>query len=416
MEKPALFGGEPALSTPLPLFDVSLGEEEARNVLEVLKSRKLVFTHGNWAKEFGKLVQEYLGSSNIVMANNGTSTIHMALIALGIGPGDEVICSPLGWISSGTPTLYQNAIPIYADTDSRYGFIDPLDIEKKITQRTRAICVVHTWGLPIDLDPILEIGERHNIPIIEDAAEGFGGTYKHKKIGTIGTFGSFSTVWNKVITTGEGGFLVSQDEELAEKARQYGNFAKVPGRGDYFSGLGYNYRMTELMGALGCAQIKRIDELVKKRRANAAYLTKQLDSLNIEGIITPKEPKWGNGSGTKGVFWKYTIIIERDKFTATRDEILKAIQAEGILSAAPVVPDNLQPFFLEKRVYGMTKCPWECKYYESPQELDYSRMCPTAKTYSDQIIWLTGCSPNLTSNDLDAITCAVEKVANWYQV
>ncbi|MFW9777645.1 MAG: DegT/DnrJ/EryC1/StrS family aminotransferase [Candidatus Heimdallarchaeota archaeon] len=415
MDKPAIQGGKPVRSSPLPLFDVSLGDEEIDNVLDVLKSRKLVSTHGNWANEFGKLVKEYLGSKYIVMANNGTSTIHLALIALGVGPGDEVICSPLGWISSGTPVLYQNAIPIYADTDSQYGFIDPIDIEKKITHRTKAICVVHTWGLPADLDPILEIGEKHGIPVIEDAAEALGGTYKNKKIGTMGTFGSFSTVWNKIITTGEGGFLISENEELIEKARRFGNFAKVPGRGDYFSGLGYNYRMTELMGALGFAQIKRIDELVTKRRKNAAYLTKQLDSLNIEGLITPKEPKWGNNSGTKGVYWKYTVILEPDKFFTSRDQILKAIQAEGVLSAGPVEPDNLQPFYLKKEVYGRTKCPWECKYADVPQDIDYANMCPTAKVYSDKIIWLTGCSPNLTQNDLDSIVDAVEKVAKWYQ-
>ncbi|MFX0184676.1 MAG: DegT/DnrJ/EryC1/StrS family aminotransferase, partial [Candidatus Hodarchaeota archaeon] len=302
MEKPAILGGVPTREEALPLFNVNLGDEEADNVLQVLKSRNLVQTHGIWANKFGDLVKDYLGSNHVVVANNGTSTIHLAMIALGIGPGDEVICSPLGWISSGTPSLYQNAIPIYADTDSVYGFINPEDIENKISPRTKAISVVHTWGLPVDMDPILEIGEQHNIPIIEDAAEALGGTYKKRKLGTLGAFGSFSTVWNKIITTGEGGFLVTDEEGLAEKAAHYANFAKVHGKGDYFDGLGYNYRMTELMGALGVAQIKRIDELILKRRKNAEYLTKHIDSLKIDGLITPKEPKWGTG-----VWWKYTL-------------------------------------------------------------------------------------------------------------
>jgi perosamine synthetase len=409
LEKPAILGGVPTRKEALPLFNVYLGEEEANNVIQVLKSRNLVQTHGVWANKFRDLIKDYLESKHVIVANNGTSTIHLAMIALGIGPGDEVICSPLGWISSGTPSLYQNAIPIYADTDATYGFIDPEDIERKITSRTKAISIVHTWGLPVDLDPILEIGEKHNIPIIEDAAEALGGTYKNKKLGTLGTFGSFSTVWNKIITTGEGGFLVTDEEGIAKMAAHYANFAKVPGKGDYFDGLGYNYRMTEFMGALGVAQIKRIDELISKRRKNAEYLTKHLDSLNIEGLITPKEPTWGTG-----VWWKYTILLDPIKFKISRNQILEAIQSEGILSSAPVVPDNLQPLFADRQVYSKTSCPWDCKYYKRSTTIDYSTMCPTAKTYADQAIWLTGCSPNLTIDDLNSIISAVEKVTRWY--
>ena len=411
VEKIALHGGKPIRTAPLPLFEVNLGEEESKNVLEVLKSRKLVQTHGTWANQFGELIKSYLGSNYIVLANNGTSTIHLSLIALGVGPGDEVICSPLGWISSGTPSLYQNAIPIYADVDPKFGFIDPADIEKKITPRTKAISVVHTWGLPVDMDPILEIGEKYNIPVIEDAAEALGATYKNRKIGTLGIFGSFSTVWNKIITTGEGGFLVSDDELLAAKAKHYGNFAKVPGKGDYFDGLGYNYRMTELMGALGVGQIKRVDLHVDQRRKNAEYLSNQLESLNINGLEIPEEPKYG-----RGVWWKYTILLELDQFKGSRNDIVKAIRAEGIISDAPVLPDNLQPFYKYQQVYGTTKCPWECNYYSGPKNIDYSKMCPEAVRYSDRAIWLTGCSPGLEQEDLDSIISAVEKVLKWYQI
>jgi dTDP-4-amino-4,6-dideoxygalactose transaminase len=411
LEKLAILGGVPTRKEALPLFNVDLGDEEADNVLQVLKSRNLVQTHGIWANRFRDLVKDYLGSNHVVVANNGTSTIHLAMIALGIGPGDEVICSPLGWISSGTPSLYQNAIPIYADTDSIHGFIDSEDIEKKISSRTKAISVVHTWGLPVDLDPILEIGEQHDILIIEDAAEALGGTYKNRKLGTLGAFGSFSTVWNKIITTGEGGFLVTDEEDLAKKAAHYANFAKVPGKGDYFDGLGYNYRMTELMGALGVAQIKRINELVIKRRENAEYLTKHLDSLNIDGLITPKEPKWGTG-----VWWKYTLLLDLAKFKVSRNQILEALRAEGILSAAPVVPDNLQPLFSNKQIYNKTNCPWDCKYYKGPDVIDYATMCPSAKAYAERAIWLTGCSPNLTNDDLNSLISAVEKVTKWYHI
>ncbi|NHJ01551.1 MAG: DegT/DnrJ/EryC1/StrS family aminotransferase [Candidatus Heimdallarchaeota archaeon] len=411
MEKLALHGGVPVRKDPLPLFEVNLGEEESKNVLEVLKSRKLVQTHGIWANKFGEMIKDYLGSKYIVLANNGTSTMHLSLIALDIGPGDEVICSPLGWISSGTPSLYQNAIPIYADVDPEFGFINPEDVRKKITSRTKAISVVHTWGLPADLDPILEIGEQYNIPIVEDAAEALGASYKNCKVGTLGIFGSFSTVWNKIITTGEGGFLVSDDQFLADKAKHYGNFAKVPGKGDYFDGLGYNYRMTELMGALGVGQVKRIENNISIRRENAAFLSKQLESLEIDGLQIPKEPNYG-----KGVWWKYTLLLELKQFCASRDEIVKAIRSEGILCDAPVLPDNLQPFYQNHQIYGTTKCPWDCHYYTGLSLVDYSKMCPEAANYSDRAIWLTGCSPSLNRNDLDSIIHAVEKVLKWYKI
>ncbi|MHA1226100.1 MAG: DegT/DnrJ/EryC1/StrS family aminotransferase [Candidatus Hodarchaeales archaeon] len=410
MEKLAIYGGEPVRETKLPLFEVDIRDEEAKNVLEVLKSRDLVQTHGRFANEFGQLIKDYLDSNYVILANNGTSTIHLALIAIGIQPGDEVICSPMGWISSGTPVLYQNAIPIYADVDPVFGFIDIEDVRKKITPSTRAISIVHTWGLPIDLDPFLELAEEKDLYIIEDAAEGLGATYKTKKIGTLGTFGSFSTVWNKIITTGEGGFLVTDDENLAEKAYHYSNFAKVQGKGDYFDGLGYNYRMTELMGALGVAQIKRVDELIEKRRNNANYLIKELNELDIEGLQVPHDPEWG-----KGVWWKFTILLDLEKFTASRDKILEAIRAEGILSSAPIVPDNLQPLYQRKQVYGNTQCPWVCNYYYRGQEIDYSKMCPNAEVYAKRAIWLIGCSPRLSHEDLESIVRAVEKVLTYFQ-
>ncbi|MHA1971842.1 MAG: DegT/DnrJ/EryC1/StrS family aminotransferase [Candidatus Hodarchaeales archaeon] len=409
MQKLAIFGGEPVRQIKLPLFDPDIRKEEIENVITVLKSRNLVQTHGKWANKFAELIKDYLGVDNVIAANNGTSTIHLALIALGIQPGDEVICSPLGWISSGTPVLYQNAIPIYADVDPEFAFIDIEDVKKKITSRTKAISIVHTWGLPVDMDPFIELAEEKDLKIIEDAAEGFGATYKGKKIGTLGTFGSFSTVWNKIITTGEGGFLVTNDESLAEKARHYSNFAKITGKGDVFDGLGYNYRMTELMGALGVAQIGRVDELIRKRREIASYLTKRLGELSIEGLQLPRNPDWG-----QGVFWKFTILLDLESFSVARNKIIEALRHEGIMCSGPAIPDNLQPLYINRQVYGVTHCPWNCKYYTGPKEIDYSKMCPTAEQYAKRAIWLSGCSTRLTTDDLDSIALAVEKVLTYF--
>ncbi|MHA1226358.1 MAG: DegT/DnrJ/EryC1/StrS family aminotransferase [Candidatus Hodarchaeales archaeon] len=409
MTKLAIFGAEPVRKTRLPLFDVDVRKEEVENVTEVLKSRNLVQTHGKWANKFSELIRDYLKVKNVIVANNGTSTIHLALIAIGIQPGDEVICSPLGWISSATPVLFQNAIPIYADVDPEFGFIDIEDVKKKITPRTKAISIVHTWGLPVDMDPFLELAEEKDLKIIEDAAEGFGATYKGKKIGTLGDFGSFSTVWNKIITTGEGGFLVTDDDSLAEKARHYSNFAKITGKGDVFDGLGYNYRMTELMGAVGVAQIKRVDELIEKRRHIVKYLIKRLSELNIEGLQVPKDPGWG-----EGVFWKFTILLDLNSFSVSRNKILEALRYEGIMSDGPAIPDNLQPLYINKQVYGVTHCPWNCRYYTGSQEIDYSKMCPKAEEYAKRAIWLTGCSTRLTNEDLDSIVVAIRKVLSYF--
>ncbi|MFX0183456.1 MAG: hypothetical protein ACFE95_10280, partial [Candidatus Hodarchaeota archaeon] len=134
-------------------------------------------------------------------------------------------------------------------------------------------------------------------------------------------------------------------------------------------------------------------------------------SLKIDGLITPKEPKWGTG-----VWWKYTLLFDPAKFKVSRNQILEALRAEGILSAAPVVPDNLQPLFSSKKIYGNTNCPWDCKYYKSSEVMDYSTMCPSAKAYAERAIWLTGCSPNLTDDDLNSLISAVEKVTKWYHI
>ena len=408
-ERLALEGGIPVRKEVIPIHVPAIGEEEINEVVKVLRSRILVRTYGEETLTFERELARYFGVKHAIATNTGTSALHAALAALGIGPGDEVIVSPIGFITATTCVLYQNAIPVFADVDPDTGMMDPDDVKRKVTDRTKAVIPIHLAGHPADLDPIREVAEEKGIFLVEDAAQAIGAEYKGRRVGTIGDVGCFSLHQSKVITTGEGGFVLTNDDELAEKIFSIANFGRPVNEPHAYRYvyMGYNYRMSEVAAAIGLMQLRKIDQFIKKRRENAEYLTKELSDLDGDGITITKEPPWG-----RSVWWLYTVRLE-DSLKVDRKTFVFALWAEGIASGYFDVPDNLQEFYLKKSVYGETKCPFECPLYGRP--IDYGKMCPNAEKVIERYVAISGCSPTLSRKDLDDIVAATRKVVRAFK-
>lgn len=299
MEKLAIDGGTPIRSkSPIVETDY-FTDEELDAVVNVMKSTRI--RRGAVTLEYEKLIAEKLNVKHVIAVSSGTTTLHIALAALGIGPGDEVIVTPYTFIASDTCVLEQNAIPIFADIDPVTLTLDPVDVERKVTKRTKAIIPVSISGTPINIEPIMDIAAKHNLFVIEDSAQSLGakyhGRYEGKYVGTVGHIGSFSTVTGKIISTGEGGFVVTDDDELFERMWGYQDFGRKKSQGPaskYHWGLPCtNYRITEFQSAIGIQQINRLDYINKKRTENAHYLNEKLKDL--PGITLPPEVPFGKG-------------------------------------------------------------------------------------------------------------------------
>jgi perosamine synthetase len=251
----------PSLKLPMAMPDITA--EEIQTVVRVMQSRNLSI--GSQTVEFERLIAAEANAKHAVAVVNGTSALHLCVLAAGIGPGDEVITSPFSFISSANCILFERATPVFIDIDPVSLNMDPRKVEAAITERTKALIVVHIFGQPVDMDPIIEIAKRHNLIIIEDACEAIGAEYKGRRVGAIGKAGAFAFYPNKQMTTGEGAALVTNDDEWANLFRSLRNQGR-----DKFDGwlnhsrLGYNYRMSELNASVGVVQLKRLNELLKK--------------------------------------------------------------------------------------------------------------------------------------------------------
>jgi len=414
MGKLAIDGGTP-VRTKGPIVEEDLiGEEELNAVIEVIKSKKT--RRSEVTLEYESEIAKWFGVKHAIAVSSGTTTLHIALAAFGIGPGDEVIVSPYTFISSDTCVLEQNAIPIFADIDPVHMTMDPKDVERKITKRTKAIIPVTISGNPVDMDPIMELARKHNLWVLEDAAQSLGATYKGKKCGTIGDVGSFSTITGKITNTGEGGFVITDNDDLFDKMWGYMDFARKRSLGNaskYHWGLPCtNYRITNIQAALGLQQMKRANHLIAKRTENARYLTSKLEG--IPGILPPQEPSWG-----ERVYFYHVIRIQPEVLGTDMVNFALALAAEGVYnrkylsSTRWMVPQYLEPLFVNKNGYGGTKCPFECPWYEGHVEYKPG-LCPEAEKACDEVFWLASPHPLLGKEDLDEIAAAVRKVATEF--
>jgi len=408
-KKLALLGGEKVREKPFPPHPI-IGEEEKRAVIQVLESGKLStfiaqpgehFLGGEKIKQFENEFAHYHGIEYAVAFNSATAALHAAVVACGVKPGEEVIVPPYTFTSTATCVLMHNAIPVFVDITPDIFCLDPAKIAQAITPRTRAIIPVHLFGHPADMDDIMVIAKKHDLKVIEDCAQAPGGNYKGKLTGTIGDCGIFSFQETKNIMTGEGGMLITDNEEIAEITRMVRNHGEVilesQTQRSYRSDiLGWNYRMTELEAALGIAQFRKLDELNDQRIALANYLATEMAS--IDGLTTPVVYPY-----VKHVYYVFPLKYDEDKIGIPRNLFVKALNAEGIpFGAGYVRPLYLNPIYHENKPFI---------YNHFGKEVSYDKgICPVTERLHEKELLLTGIvRPPATREDMDDIVRAINK-------
>lgn len=311
----------------IPVASPLIGEEEKRAVLEVLESGQLA--QGEVTAQFEREFARLCGVRHAIATSSGTTALHLALLAHGIGPGDEVITSPFTFIASANSVLFCGAKPVFVDIESDTLNIDPSRIEDAITPRTKAIMPVHLYGNPADMESILSIASRHGLIVIEDAAQAHGATIRGRAVGSFGT-GCFSFYPTKNMTTGEGGIVTTNDDVIAERVRLLRSHGA---RQRYHHEiLGFNYRMTDIQAAIGLAQLPKLKVWTERRRANAAKLTEMLQ----DWVITPTHRSWANP-----VYHQYTVRIPRG-----RRELPQKLAERGVGSSVHYpAPVHCQPLY-----------------------------------------------------------------------
>ena len=410
----ALFGGSPIRTKSFPPWP-NYDQEEIDAATSVLRSGKLARQSGSRVSQFEQDFAQKFGAKHAIAVSSGTAALHISLAALGIGPGDEVINTPHCFIGTATPVVHSAAVPIFADIDPQTFNIDPQSILSRITPRTKAIIPVHLNGCPAEMEPILEIARQHDLYVIEDAAQAHGAQYRGQMVGTLGVIGCFSFWEDKIITTaGEGGMLITNDSELAKRAKKFHHHGEDRQDGAYYQGerlyhhasLGYNYRMTEVQGAIGSVQLTKLDDYIAARRENSHYLSQLLSP--IEGIIPPYEPP-----DVKHVFYKYIIRLDRETLDITAEEFVKILSAEGIpCSRRYPTPLHQQPVFVEQRGFGRTSAPFSPPWHPVP--VKYGSGSPVAERLPLELVRLL-MHPTFTKLDVEDIARGVEKVAFAYR-
>lgn len=338
----------------IPLYKIYWDEDDIESVLKVIK-RGSYWTTGPEIEEFEKIVANYVGRKYGVAFNSGTSALHAILLAYNVKSGDEVIVPSFTFIATANAVLFVGAKPVFADIEDKTYGLDPEDVMEKITKRTKVIMPIHYGGTPCQINALREIAEDHNILLIEDAAESIGAAVNGQKVGCFGDSAMFSFCGNKVITTGEGGMIVTDSTEIYNKLkllRSHGRLEIEPyfrtnKTLDYIT-LGYNWRMTSYTAALGISQMRKLEKVIEMRRRNAEYLTDKLSS--IKEIKPPKFPE-----GYFSVYQMYTIRVEGGR--KTRDRLKNYLKDKGISTKVYFEPVHLTTFYKQKFGYKGGELP-----------------------------------------------------------
>lgn len=320
----------------IPVSEPSLDKTELKYVTDCVTSG-WVSSLGEYIGKFEQQFASFSGTKYGVSVFNGTVALHLALVAMGIGPDDEVIVPSLTFIATANAVLYTGATPIFVDAEQTTWNMDPAAVAAKITSKTKAIIVVHLYGHPVDMRPIMQLAKKHHLKVIEDAAESHGAEYRGRRVGSIGDVGCFSFYGNKIITTGEGGMVVTNNKALAAKMRFLKDHAMKGKRKYFHPAMGFNYRMTNLQAALGVAQMEKIDRFIERKQAIAALYNQQL--AGTPGIVLPPQAAWA-----KSVYWMYSILVT-PAAGLSRDQLAAQLKARGIDSRPFFVPNHKMPYF-----------------------------------------------------------------------
>jgi len=366
----------------IPVYEPNIGEEEIASVVAALRRGEISGSFGQSIPEFEAKFAAYCGCEHGVAVSSGTAALQLAVAAAGVGRGDEVLVSASTNIATALAAYHNNAVPVPVDSEEVTWNLDPDLVEGLITSRTRAIIPVHLFGHPADMDRICAISRHHNLVVIEDCAESHGATWRGRMTGSFGDMGCFSFYANKIITTGEGGMVVTNDGQLAERLRLLRNLAFGKLR-FYHEVAGYNFRMTGYQAAMGLAQLAMIDRFIAdKRRVGHTY-----NSLlaGTRGLRLPVElPHALN------VYWMYAIKVEPE-FGLSRDELAARLAQEGIETRTFFCPMNQQPFLRKQEGFRDVPCPvadrlWERGLYlPSSKHLDeptITRICDAIKGHA----------------------------------
>jgi len=388
----AIFGGKPVRDTYLSYGQQWIDEEDILAVVETLKSP--LITQGPSIETFEQSVAQFVGVKHAVAFSNGTAALHGACFAAGIGVGDEVITTPITFAASANCVLYCGGKPVFVDIDKETYNIDPDKIKQAITPKTKAIIPVDFTGQPVDMEQIRKIANEHHLVIIEDAAHSIGADLNGKRIGTQADMTMFSFHPVKHITTAEGGMIVTNSDEYAEKLRlfrshgiQHENLSREEGPWYHeMVTLGYNYRMTDLQAALGASQMKKLDEFVEKRREIAECYNEAFSKL--QGVKIPSQLK-----GTNSSWHLYSLSLELEKLKGSRREIFNALRAENIGVHVHYIPVYLHPYY---------------------QELGYKKgLCPIAEKWYEAALTIP-IFPKMTNEDVESVVEGTRKVIHHY--
>lgn len=365
--------------------------KDIQEVIKVLKSDWL--TQGPKVEEFEKALAKYCGAEYGVAVSSGTTALHLAYLAAGIGPGDEVIITPLTFAATANAIVFCGGKPVFADIEEDSLNIDPKEIEKKITKKTKAIAIVDFAGQPCQLDEIKKIAKKHNLLLIEDACHSLGAEYKGKKIGGLADLTVFSFHPVKAITTGEGGMILTNNKNFYQKLKnlRHQGIVKKSEKGDWYYEIkkpGYNYRLTDFQSALGISQLKKLEKFIKRRREIAALYNKAFK--NVKEIITPTERK-----NVKSAWHIYVIQLRLEKLRAGRKKIFEELQKDGLGVQVHYLPLHLQPFYRKKFGLRIGDFPVAEKYYQRAITLPLF--------------------PKMTDKDIKKIITTVKKIINFHR-
>ncbi len=332
----------------IPVNEPHMPANAESYVLDCIKSG-WISSAGSYIDRFETAFADYFQVPHAITVSNGTTALHVAVAALGIGPGDEVILPDLTIISCPLAIHYTGAVPVVVDVEPVTGNIDPTLIEQAITKKTKAIMIVHLYGHPVDMDPILAIAKKHNLFVIEDAAEAHGALYKGKPIGGLGDIGCFSLYGNKIVTTGEGGMVITKSDALNTKIRLLKDLAHMPGKRFYHEEVGFNYRMTNLQAALGLSGMEEIEWAISQKRTMADIYTRGLSDCRYLELPIEK-------SYARSVYWMYALTVTKDS-PLSKDEFRTELKKRGVDTRDYFVPIHQQPVFTSRGYFSGASCP-----------------------------------------------------------
>ena len=333
----------------IPVSAPWLDAEENLCVNDALNKGAISGFFGDYIPKYESEFAKYCECSYGVTVSSGTAALHLSLVSLGIKSGDEVLVSTLTNMATFFAVLYVGAKPIPIDIEKDTLNLNPDLLEEKITDKTKAILVVHLFGHPVDMGRVQEISKKYNLLVIEDCAEAHGATYKDQKVGGLSDAGCFSFYANKIITTGEGGMITFRNAEYAKKAKSLKELAFGNTNKFMHKDIGYNYRMTNLQAAVGHAQFGKIERIISLKRAIAQNYHSRLSYL--EDLQLPIEKSYA-----KNVFWMYHLVL-RGKYKGRRTEIMSKLLEIGIETRETFIPFNLQDFFIKQNIASPTDCP-----------------------------------------------------------